>query len=303
MTVGEVEPVTVGECDDLYYVDVGMYGVEEYGTVYIIDAERPAVVDPGTGAERDIVLDAMAEVGIEPEDLEAIALSHVHLDHAGGAGYLAETCPNATVYVHEIGTKHLVDPSRLWEGTKQAVGDMIKYYAEPQPVDEARIEEIADGDTIDIGDHELEVLYAPGHAPHQVVFYDPTNDAVFAADAAGLYTPSVDEVNVTTPPVNFDLEQALADVEMLQDLDPAVICYGHFGPAPTGDRLERYAEQLPEWVDAIAEKRAELEDDEAVIQHFIEHVDYPEVWGPEKQTAEVRLNVSGILVMLDRQAD
>ncbi|WP_424001880.1 MBL fold metallo-hydrolase [Haloarcula salina] len=302
MAIGDVYEVTVGSCTDVHYVDTGMYDVPEYGSVYVVDAERPAVVDTGIGARHENIVAALESVGIAPEDLEVIAVTHVHLDHAGGAGYLAEACPNATVYVHEMGSRHLVDPERLWEGTKHAVGDQIQYYGEPKPVPEARIEELTDGDVIDLGDHELRALHAPGHAPHQVVFHDPAIDAVFTADAAGIYTPSTDEVHVTTPPINFTLEGALDDVAMLQDLDPETLLYGHYGPALAGDKLETYAEILPEWVESVAQKRAELEDDEAVVDYFVERAD-ADVWGERKGRAEARLNVRGVLVALDNREE
>ncbi|MBX0296054.1 MBL fold metallo-hydrolase [Haloarcula nitratireducens] len=298
MAIGDVYEVEA--CEDVHYVDTGMYDVPEYGSVYVVDAERPALVDTGLGTNYDRILDAMDEIGIAPEELEVIALTHIHLDHAGGAGYLVEECPNATVYVHELGARHLVDPERIWEGTKGAVGDQIEFYVEPKPVPEERIVELTDGDEIDLGDHTFEAVHAPGHAPHQVVFYDPSIDGVFTADAAGIYTPSTDGVHVTTPPVNFDLEQALADVETIRELGPETLLYGHFGSASTADRLDEYAEKLDEWVDAVAEKRAELGDDEAVADHFVETVETPEIWGERKAGAEVAMNVRGVLVSLDR---
>lgn len=298
MAIGDV--YNAEGCGDVHYVDTGMYDVPEYGSVYVVDAERPALVDTGIGANYEGILDAMAEVGVAPEDLEVIAITHVHLDHAGGVGYLLPECPNATVYVHEIGAPHLADPTRLWEGTKQAVGDQVQYYAEPRPVPEERIVELADGDGIDLGDHALAAHHAPGHAPHQVIFHDPAIDGVFTADAAGLFTPSTDEVNVTSPPVNFDLEQALADIETIRALDPETLLYAHFGPEPTGDRLGEYAEKLDAWVAAVREKRAELGDDDAVVQHFVGAVETPDVWGEHKAREEIALNVRGVLVMLDR---
>ncbi|WP_276273740.1 MBL fold metallo-hydrolase [Haloarcula litorea] len=298
MAIGDVYDAE--HCPDVHYVDTGMYDVPEYGSVYIVDAERPALVDTGIGTNYERILDAMAEVGVAPEDLEVIALTHVHLDHAGGAGLLLEECPSATAYVHEIGVPHLADPSRLWAGTKQAVGDQIEYYVEPEPVPEDRIVELSDGDEIDLGDHTLAAIHAPGHAPHQVVFHDPAIDGVFTADAAGIYAPSTDEVHVTTPPVNFDLDGALADVERLRDLDPATLLYGHFGPAPTADRLDEYAAKLEAWVADVETKRAELGDDDAVVDHFVETVETPEIWGDRKARAEVAMNVRGVLVSLDR---
>jgi len=298
MAIGDVYDAE--NCADVHYVDTGMYDVPEYGSVYVVDAERPALVDTGIGARYGTILDAMAEVGVAPEDLEVIAITHVHLDHAGGVGYLLPECPNATVYVHEIGAPHLADPTRPWEGTKQAVGDPVQYYAEPKPIPEDRIVELTDGDSIDLGDHSLDAHHAPGHAPHQVVFHDPAIDGVFTADAAGLYTPSTDEVNVTSPPVNFDLDQALADIETIRALDPETLLYAHFGPERTGDRLDEYAEKLGAWVTAVREKRAELGDDDAVVSHFVETVETPAVWGDHKAREEVALNVRGVLVMLDR---
>jgi len=298
MAIGDV--FDAEHCVDVSYVDTGMYDVSEYGSVYVVDAERPALVDTGLGAEYETILDAMAQAGVAPEDLAVIALTHVHLDHAGGAGYLVEECPNATVYVHESGARHLVDPERLWEGTKAAVGDQIDYYAEPKPIPDERIVELSDGDEIDLGDHTFEVVHAPGHAPHQVVFHDPVVDGVFTADAAGIYTPSTDEVHVTSPPVNFDLDQALDDIDRIRDLDPETLLYGHFGTAPTADRLDAYAETLDAWVTDVREKRAELGDDEAVIDYFVETVETPDIWGEHKARAEVEMNVRGVLVAVDR---
>jgi glyoxylase-like metal-dependent hydrolase (beta-lactamase superfamily II) len=299
MAIGDL--IAVDGCPDLHYVDTGMYGVAKYGTVYVLDAERPAIVDAGLGTSTDLILDAMDAVGIAPEDLAVIALTHIHLDHAGGAGLLAETCPNATVAVHEIGAPHIVDPERLVEGTKRAVGDQWQYYVEPEPVPEDRIRELTDGDVIDLGTHRLRVHHAPGHAPHQVIFEDPTNDVVFTADAAGLYVQDRDTVMESTPPSNFDLEKSLADIELVQELDPGVLCFGHFGATETGDHLATYASVLEEWVEAVARKRAEFEDDEAVAEYFAEQPGPAEAWGERKARAEAKLNTRGVLAYLDHR--
>jgi len=300
MVIGGVSRATAGDCTDLYYVDTGMYDVPEYGSVYVLDAARPAVIDTGIGTNVERVRGAIREVGLALADIEVLAVTHVHLDHAGGAGFLVEDCPNAEVFVHEIGAPHLADPGRLWAGTKQAVGDQLTFYTEPEPVPEDRIVEISDGDRIDLGDHALEVHHAPGHAPHQVVFADHENDAVFTADAAGLYTPSTGEVHVTSPPPNFDPEQCLGDVAMVQDIDPAVLCYAHFGDAPAGDKLDRYREALDGWLTDVREARAQLGDDDAVIERFIDRADAErDVWGAEKADAEVAMNVRGVLGALN----
>ena len=306
MALGNVHEATAGDSTDLYYVDIAAYGTDNYGCVYILDAERPAIVDTGLGTHDDVVLDALAEVGIAADDLEVIAPTHVHLDHAGGAGSLAQACPNADVYLYEAGAQFLVDPDPIWDGTKQAMGERIQYYEEPTPVPEDRLVELEDGATVDLGDHALEVHAAPGHAFHQAVFYDPANDGVFTADAAGISTPDLDEVRYTTPLADFNLEQCLADVEMLGELDPGVLYFGHFGDFEPDGLLDSYADTLQSWVERIETKREELDDDEAVIEYFVEEAvtggGAVESWGESHIRAEEELNVRGVLKYLDDQA-
>ncbi|WP_122089238.1 MBL fold metallo-hydrolase [Halalkalicoccus subterraneus] len=302
MAIGDYYPVDGSP--EYYYLDTGMYDTERYGAVYIVDADRPAVIDTGIGTNYEFVLEAMGEIGIAPEDLAVIAPTHVHLDHAGGAGYLAAECPNAEVHVHEIGAPHLVDPTRLIAGTKAAVEDQWKYYDEPKPVPEERITELSEGDTIDLGNRSLEVYHAPGHAPHQVIYHDPDAEVVATGDAAGIWVPQLETVRQTSPPANFDLEACLADVETIRSLDPELLLFGHFGPAPASDELlDTYKEVLTEWVEAVEEKRAELDDDEAVIDYFVENTEMVAVWGERKARAEERLNTRGVLGYLDASAE
>ncbi|EJN58285.1 MBL fold metallo-hydrolase [Halogranum rubrum] len=298
MAIGDLERVP--NCTDLYYLDTGMYDTEAYGSVYIVDADRPAVVDTGIGTNREFLFDALDEVGIGEEDLEYILPTHIHLDHAGGAGFLADRYPNATVMTHDIGVPHLVDPSRLVAGTKAAVDDQWQFYVDPKPVPEDRIEGLEGGETIDLGDRELAVVHAPGHAPHQVMFHDTGDDVLFTGDAAGIWIPSERKVRQTTPPSQFDLEQCLDDASTIVDRDPDVLCFGHFGPLDFGEELmDGYKRTLVEWVEAVRQKRDELEDDDAVIEYFQNHTDMVETWGEQKARDEERLNVKGVLGYLD----
>jgi glyoxylase-like metal-dependent hydrolase (beta-lactamase superfamily II) len=298
MGIGDV--FDVQGVPDCYYVDTGMYDTPEYGAVYLYDTERPAIVDAGIGTNYELILDALREVGVAPEDLEVVALTHVHLDHAGGAGFIAEET-GADVYVHESGSTFLVDPDTIWEGTKRAVGDQIKHYAKPDPVAADRIEPLHDGATVDLGDVELDVHHAPGHAFHQVVFHDAATDVVFVADAAGIYVPERDTVRETSPPPGFDLEQVVADARLISRLDPEKLCYPHFGDAAADERIGEYVGVITRWVEAIAEKRRELEDDDAVIEHFVGADDIDELWSEEKAAAEVAMNVRGVLHYLDER--
>ncbi|WP_134671036.1 MBL fold metallo-hydrolase [Halorussus marinus] len=304
MARGDLREVTTGSCSDLYYLDTGMYDTDEYGAVYIYDAARPAIVETGIGTHHEVILDALDELSIAREEVAVIAPTHVHLDHAGGAGFLAEACPNAEVYVHEIGASHLADPGRLVEGTKAAVGDQWEFYVEPDPVPEDRLVALQAGDEIHLGDHRLDVYHAPGHAPHQVIFHDPGDDAVFTADAAGIWVPELGEIRETSPPPNFDLDACLADLETVRDLDPETLLYTHFGPREYREgAMDEYEAVLTEWVESVEQKYDELGDGEATEAFFADRTEMDAVWGERKARGETAMNVRGVLTYLRGRED
>jgi glyoxylase-like metal-dependent hydrolase (beta-lactamase superfamily II) len=298
MAIGAVSRVAAGDCADIYCLDIGLYDTPRYGAIYVLDTERPAVVETGTGANYGLLREALDSVGIAPDDLEVIALTHVHLDHAGGAGLLAADCPNAEIYVHGIGAPHLTNPSQLVAGTKRVVGDLWEHHVEPEPVPENRVRSVGDGDTIDLGDRELETLSVPGHAPHQVAFYDRASDALFTADAAGMWLPDPELLTVTTPPPNFDLEQWRDSHEKIREIDAETFLYTHFGPREASGAIDEHERLLSEWVRDIEAKRDTL-NDEAVIEHFSETSELREALGDPAGSVPTRFSVQGVVNYLD----
>lgn len=273
--VFEVERYT-----NVYYVDTGMYDISEYSSVYLIDTEPPAFVDTGIGVNHEHILGMLEEVGIAREDLASILVTHVHLNHAGGASFLAEACPNADVCVHKIGSRHLINPGALVEGTKCAVGNQWQYYAEPDPVPEERIIKLTDGDIIDLDNRTLDVH----HAPHQVIFHDDLDDAVFATGAAGIWLSSLQKVHAALPPPNFDLEQAVEDAAMIAELGPEILLYAHYGsrPADVQGALTDFQDALVEWIKVVETKGEELDEEADVIDYFVSWTETQEVWGTER---------------------
>lgn len=302
MTPPYLYEVDALNCRDLYYVDLQLFDLPAMGAAYILDADRPAILETGIGKRHDRVLDALDALDIDREDVKVISPTHVHLDHAGGAGFLARECPNATVLTYERGVSHLIDPSRLIAGTKEAVGEQWRFYVEPVPVPDDRVRGLRDGEVIDLGNHELEVHHTPGHARHQAVYYDRRSDSVFTADAAGIYVPQRSRVEPTTPPPRFDFDQSLRDIETLRDLDPTTLLYTHFGPrSDAGEALAGYERVLKQWVAMVKQTRSELDDDRAVIEYFAKRTEMTDVWGEQKAKPETRMNVRGVLGYLDRK--
>lgn len=270
--------------DDVYLIDGLLEDTPGRLAIYLLDTPEPALVDTGTAdTTPGAVLVALDEVGVDPADVAHLVPTHVHLDHAGGTGELARACPNATVHCHERGVDFLTDPElleRLKRGVEEAIGEPAPYGV-PGLVPAERARPLTDGDHIDLGDRALEVIDAPGHAPHQACFFDPTTGVLFTADAAGMLFD--DRITPTTQPPSFDLEDAVETVRRLQSFEPDVNCYPHFGVATDAmARLETYERQLPEWVAAV-ERATETHDDPETIAEALR----PE-WGSMGLEGDVR---------------
>jgi len=288
------EPIVerVPGTDDIYLVDGRMFDQRGRLAVYVLDTPEPALLDTGTAAETPgAVLAALAELGIDPGDLAHLIPTHVHLDHAGGAGELTRACPSATVHCHERGIDFLTDPDmleRLERGVEEAIGEPAPYgVSELVPAERAR--PLADGDVIDLGDRTLTAIDAPGHAPHQACLFDDATGTMFTADAAGMLFD--DRIYPTTQPPSFDLEDAVETVRRLRSFEPDTNCYPHFGVSTDAmARLDTYEAMLPEWV-ATVERIAERYDDTVRMADALR-----DEWGSMGLEGDVR----GVLDYLDR---
>ncbi len=211
----------------------------------VSDDGRAALVDTGTVHAVPRVLEALAAQGLAPESVDWICLTHVHLDHAGGAGALARVLPNAKVAVHARGSRHMADPSKLWEGTLAVYGqaNAEALYGELIAVPAARIVEVGEGDTVRFGSRVFHVLDTPGHAKHHVCYHDPASQGVFTGDTFGLTYREMDgadgraNIFATTTPVHFDPAALHASIDRLLALKPACIYPTHYSRSADVPRL------------------------------------------------------------------
>jgi glyoxylase-like metal-dependent hydrolase (beta-lactamase superfamily II) len=232
---------------NLYQVELETGGYKELISSFILCGEKPFLIESGPTNSVPNLLKALDELGIEREDIEYVAVTHVHLDHGGGAGTLLKHLPNAKVIVHPKGAPHIANPERLWPSSQSVLGPISDIFGKPEPIPENRIVAMTEG-SLDLGDGgTLTVLETPGHASHNLSFHESFNGGVFPGDAAGTYHPGWDVVVPTTPPP-FYLETALASLDKLISLNPTALYFSHFGKATDGvRRLKEYKVQLQLW--------------------------------------------------------
>jgi glyoxylase-like metal-dependent hydrolase (beta-lactamase superfamily II) len=217
---------------------------------YLLAAPRPALVECGPALAVDNVIAGLRSLGMDPDDLAYLVLTHIHLDHAGGAGDVAAAFPNATVVVSEVGARHLSDPSRLNASAGQVYGDLYEtVYGACTPIEAPRIQGVADGDLLDLGGgRTLELLYTPGHAKHHVGVHDSETGAIFSGDSVGVKLPGMTHIRPATPPADFHLEAALASLERYRRREPSRVYLAHYGPVdPPDAALDEAVERLRLW--------------------------------------------------------
>ena len=253
---------------DVFQIDTRMAGYDGITAGYLIRGDRPCLVETGTAPSAPLVRDALAELGIGPGDLATVVVTHIHLDHAGGAGDIAAMFPAADIVVHHRGARHLADPSKLMASARAVYGDALdRLFGVLAPVPAERIIALEDTGTVDLGGgRRLDSHYSPGHAKHHVGLVDTGSGDLYVGDAAGVYLPETGDLRPATPPPDFDLETALASIRKFAALQPARLLFSHYGPVTViAETLERSAEEIKVWVEETrAARKAGLDLDHAV---------------------------------------
>jgi glyoxylase-like metal-dependent hydrolase (beta-lactamase superfamily II) len=261
----------------IHAIDTGYIRAGLAASHFLVRDGRAAIVDAGTSRSVPVLLAALEALGVAREAVDYVLLTHVHLDHAGGAGELMRALPDAMALVHPRGASHLADPARLEAGARAVHGDRAydSLYGPLVPIPGSRIRAVADGEALSLGRSRLRVLETPGHALHHVAFHDETAGAVFSGDAFGISYRAFDGpegeafIFATTSPTQFDPEQAHASIERIRALSPRAVYLGHFGRVTA---IERLADDLHRDLDrfvAIAEASAGTAEAEGPISRAI----------------------------------
>jgi len=233
-------------------IDTLLGGWERVTAGYLIEGPAPVLIETGSQSSVPVLLAALGEVGVGPDDLAGIAVTHIHLDHAGGVGDVARAFPSATVYVHEKGARHLADPSRLIDSAARVYGPLLdSLYGRMDPTDAARLHVVADGEEISVGPtRTLVAVDSPGHAKHHVGFHDSESGVLFAGDAIGVKLPDAGVLRPATPPPDFDLDLGLNSLRKFAARRPSALALAHYGLLESPEELLAEADDtLRQWAE------------------------------------------------------
>ncbi|HXK11744.1 MAG TPA: MBL fold metallo-hydrolase [Vicinamibacteria bacterium] len=210
----------------------------------LVENGRAAFVDVGTNHSVPGLLAALEAKGMEPDGVDFVILTHVHLDHAGGAGEMMRRLPKARLVVHPRGARHMVDPAKLWAGATAVYGEeaMRRNYGALVPVDPSRVVEAPEAFVLEVGGRPLRFLDTPGHARHHVCVWDEASRSMFTGDTFGLaYRELASErgalVLPTTTPVQFEPDALLASIDRLVGHRPRAMLLTHYSRVVEVERL------------------------------------------------------------------
>ena len=284
--------------------DSMMFGAEEFGAIYLIDDEKVALVESGTSLEKDRILAAVREFGYKPEDIDYLVVSHIHLDHAGGAGFLVQEMTNAKVLVHERGHKHLADPSRLLASAMAALGASANEYGTMRPIPTEKLVAVKDGDRLELGRRELVFYDSPGHAPHELTVLDTYNNSVYTGDAAGLYMPRDDTLLPIAPAPSFNLEDNARSLERVLALKPRALLFSHYGPHINPEAaVEIQNAQYAEWSEYVRRRKGEDSKEDITEELYKGYGFRARSYGQDFVVRRIRDSVEGLIVYHQRLED
>ena len=254
-------------------IDSGYFS-KDFAAIYIIQQNnKVAIIETGTTYSISNVQIALEKIHLSFEDVAYIIPTHVHLDHAGGAGELMKQCQNASLIVHPRGARHMIDPTKLIAGAMAVYGKQKfkKLYGEIIPIEASRVIEAVDNFILDFDGRELKFIDTPGHAKHHFCIWDKQTESMFTGDTFGISYRDLDhkdEIYIfpSTSPVQFDPEELIKSIHKIMEYNPQRVCLTHFAAIrPTHKVVEQLIDGI-HFVSNLAKKYA-TEDDAKLLIH------------------------------------
>lgn len=257
--------------EHIHLIDLQVGGIKNFIASYVLKGKQVAIVETGPTATVQNLLSGLEKLEVKPEEVAYVAVSHIHLDHGGGAGTLFKHLPKAKLIVHQRGAPHMVNPQKLWARSKLALGSIAEIYGEPEPVLKERIIAATDGVIFEIGKGiSFKVVESLGHASHHLCYHEKLSNGIFIGDAAGIYLKEFDVI-VPTTPMPFRLDIALASLKKIIALNPEFLYFSHFGKANKAlEKLQAYVKQLKLWAEIAEQGIKESENFEVISNRILE---------------------------------
>ncbi len=294
---------------DAFYINPGV------ASFYcIVHQQDIAIIETGTSHSVPYLQQFLKDLNLSVDQVKYIIPTHVHMDHAGGAGAMMQLCPNAQLIIHPRGARHMIDPTKLVAATKQVYGVEMynKVYGEIPAIDESRVISAAHESCYCLGDRELLIIDTPGHAYHHFCVVDSYSNGIFTGDTFGLSYPDILHHNKrivfpTTTPVHFNPEALLKSVDLLMSFQPERMYMTHFNilpdPASLVDQLKSSIEDFVELTESIKPVDDSFLPDmiKAMSQLFSEQFDISDEMLKTKLAMDLKLNSQGLMVWYQHQ--
>ena len=297
--------------DGIKVIDSG-YIRQEMAAIYLLrQGDKIAIIETGTKHSIPKVRQALEKDGLNFSNVAYVIPTHVHLDHAAGAGELMKLCPNAQLVIHPLGARHMADPSKLIAGTVAVYGEekFNQLYGDIVPIDSNRIIEADDNFVLDFGGRELKFIDTPGHARHHFCIWDRMTESMFTGDTFGISYRDFDygdEIYIfpTTTPIQFDPYELIKSVNKLMKYKPKRICLTHFGAIKPKNKV---VEQLIDGINFMsslgieyaAQVNAEEKIQNAMMDYFLQELQKMGFTDQdscrEKLKFDVELNTQGLI--------
>jgi hydroxyacylglutathione hydrolase len=215
--------------DGVYYL--GTVGKPEVLSTYLVgEGSEFALLEPGPSNTVEETLSVVQSSGVSLDSIKHLVVTHVHLDHAGGAWKMIDRLPNADVIVYKGGGKHIADPQRLSQGAEMVLGPLYKLWGEMKALPAGRIQEVVDGDILRVGGHHLKIIYTPGHSPFHMSLMDLESRSLFTGDALGMYVGEKDALWPASPLPSFRYEDSMETIGDLESESPRRLLIPHYEP-------------------------------------------------------------------------